>query len=342
MEKTAYEILGVSETATDEEIKKQYHTLMRNVHTDATAFKDLTEEERQECEKLVREYNDAYGKLHKGRRSSYDEELAQKRENRNSSSDVIYSEPSDFKTYYGSYDNQKFNQSSSESKKERPVGKSAAQKIIEQILMNQLDDLMRDILKSGFSFSGSYTVDPNQKLKQNYWKLKSEKEKLEKDLRTAEQEAEIEFMKKSSTNEIQLNIDFNNLFSQISSCELKRNTELASVQQNYVFKASKRFITKKKREKLRQQLEKEQEQINAKYNAMIEMYKEKQKQNRIELEKYQKDLRTAVESNPKVVKIKAELSRIQLEFNSMEEQLGYQTRTSDYTSSYGERSRVSV
>lgn len=227
---------------------------------------------------------------------------------------------------------------------ERPkpiVVSSPVSNILEKLVESRLQELF-DILGQNYSFCGSYTVDSSQKLRQDYWKLKSKRDKLERDLRTAEQDATIEFMKKSPTNEIQLNIDFRNLSSKIASFELKRNTDLASAQQNYVFKASKRFITQRKREMLKQQLEQEEAQVNAKYDMMIEMHREKQNQNRMKLGNYQKDVKKAVERDPHVLKIKEELSQVQFELNSIGERLGYQPRTSDYTSSYGERSRVSV
>ncbi len=339
MEKTAYEILGVSPTATDEEIKRQYHTLIKNVHSDTTSLKDLTEEERQKCEKLVREYNEAYGKLSKGKRADYDKDLAQRRE----ASNIINNKSSYSKASGFTSDNvQNHYKSEDKEKGERTVEKSDAQKIMEQILMKQLDELMKSIFKSGYSFSGSFTTDTNQRLKQDYWKLKSKRDKLEKDLRTAEQDATIEFMKKGPTNEVQLNIDFRNLSSKIASLEVKRNVDLVNAQQSYVSKASKRFITQRKREMLKQKLEQEEAQINAKYNMMIGMYKEKQNRNRMELEKYQKALKEAVRKDSRVLTIQTALSQVQLELNSIGERLGYQPRTSDYTSGYGERSRVSV
>ncbi len=341
MEKTAYETLGVSETATDEEIKKQYHTLMRNLHPDSTIQANLTPKHEEENLERVKEYNDAYSKLSKGKRADYDKKLAEERGSVKVSSNINYREPSDFKAW-NFYSEEDISYRKKDFTTQQKSKDSNIQRIIEQLLLNQIDDLMKDILNSGFSFSGSFTTDPKQELKQNYWKLKGQRETLERDLRMAEQEEEIEFMKKNSTNEIQLNMEFKNLSSKIVSFESKRNADLASAQQNYVFHASKRFVTRKKREKLRQQLAQEQEQINAKYNMMIEMYKEKQRRNRMELEKYRTNLKAAIEANPKVMKIKTELSKVQMEFNSIEMKLGYQAKTSDYTSSYGERSRVSV
>ncbi len=201
MKKTAYEILGVSEKAKDEEIKRQYHILMRSVHSDVTSLKDLTEEERQQCEKLVREYNEAYAKLSKGKRADYDRKLAQQRER----SRVINSESS-YSRAYGS------DRPRDKGKTGSATKKSDAHDIMNNILKQQLDEWMSRIFTGGYSFSGSFTTDPNEKLKQDYWNLKSKMEKLERDLRIAMQEVEIEFGKSESINEIQLNMEFEKFF----------------------------------------------------------------------------------------------------------------------------------
>ena len=99
MEKTAYETLGVSETATDEEIKKQYHTLMRNLHPDSTIQANLTPKHEEENLERVKEYNDAYSKLSKGKRADYDKKLAEERGTVKVSSNINYREPSDFKAW---------------------------------------------------------------------------------------------------------------------------------------------------------------------------------------------------------------------------------------------------
>lgn len=330
MEKTAYEILGVNENATDEEIKKQYHTLVRNVHSDVTSLKDLTEEERKQCEKLVREYNDAYGKLSKGKRVDYDRGLAQQR----GASRVIYEEPS--QKQYATAAETVWNDP------EEVVKRAAAKKAAEQILEEQFNDLFKNIFQSGFSFWGSVTPDPNQNLRQDYWKLKSKKEKLERDLRMAEQDARIEYMKQSSTNEIQLGIDSRNLVSKMSSFESKRNMELQGIRQNYFFKLNKRFMTDKKRQRLLQEQQQEEEKVNAKYNLLREQYESKRVKLEMDLAAYQKAEKSAVENNSKVQEIKGKLEAVQRKLDMVAVKLGYQAQTSDYTSSYGERSRVSV
>jgi len=330
MEKTAYEILGVSPTATDEEIKKQYHTLIRNVHSDATFLKDLTEEEREKCEKLVREYNGAYGKLSKGKRADYDRTLVQQR----GTSRVIYEEPV-----------QKQYTTATEfvwGDPEEVVRRAAAKKSAEKVFEEQFNDLFKNIFQSGFSFWGSVTPDPNQNLRQDYWKLKSEKEKLGRDLRMAEQDVRIEYMKQSSTNEIQLGIDSRNIVSRMSSSESKRNMELQGIRQNYFFKLNKRFMTDKKRQRLLQEQQQEEDKVNAKYNLLREQYESKRVKIEMDLAAYQKAEKAAIENNSRVQEIKGKLEAVQRKLDTIAVKLGYQAQTSDYTSSYGERSRVSA
>lgn len=113
--------------------------------------------------------------------------------------------------------------------------------------------------------------------------------------------------------------------------ELQRNSDLAGVRQDYIFGASKRFLTQKKREQLRQKLVQEQARINAKYDSLIQENKENQQQNRGKLKEYQQRLKVAIEEDPKVLEIKGKLFRIQTKLNSIEGRLGYQARTSDYT-----------
>ncbi|MCI9233291.1 MAG: DnaJ domain-containing protein [Bacilli bacterium] len=335
MERTAYEILGVSPTATDEEIKKQYHTLMRNLHPDATIKENLSPEQKEENLKRVKEYNEAFDSLSRGRRADYDKKLAQERGSKIETSDVVRSASSYENTQYTSSEHQTYYQPQEEVK-------SDARTNIEKIVLDQFDELFQNILNKGFTFSGSITNNSNQKLKQEYWKLKQEKENLEKQLKEAEQEAKIEFMKKSSTNDIQLNIEFGNLSSRIASFECDRNGELSGAQQNYFFRASRRFVTQKKCERLRQQLVEEENQINTKYNAIIEVYRRKQDENRKAVAKYQKELKQAIESDSKVLSVKRRLSQLQSRIDLLEEKLGYKTQSSGYASEYGEKSRVSV
>lgn len=78
MKKTAYEILGVSETASAEEIKRKYHLLMRNIHSDS--LENHSSSQPGIILVQIKSYNDAYEQLSKGKRTSYDLELFRVRE----------------------------------------------------------------------------------------------------------------------------------------------------------------------------------------------------------------------------------------------------------------------
>lgn len=83
--KTLYEILGVSETATSEEIKKAYRKLAKEHHPDTNS--DWTEEEKKMHAEIFSEITDAYEILiNEEARKEYDEKLKEKRSRRSSRS----------------------------------------------------------------------------------------------------------------------------------------------------------------------------------------------------------------------------------------------------------------
>lgn len=83
--KTLYEILGVSETATSEEIKKAYRKLAKEHHPDANS--KWTEEEKKMHAEIFSEIADAYEILiNEEARKEYDEKLKEKRTRRSSRS----------------------------------------------------------------------------------------------------------------------------------------------------------------------------------------------------------------------------------------------------------------
>mgnify|MGYP000008935492 FL=1 len=72
--KNLYEILGVSSTATKDEIKKKYRECAKKFHPDR--FATAPESEKQKAEKTFREINDAYSILSDDfKRKEYDEQL---------------------------------------------------------------------------------------------------------------------------------------------------------------------------------------------------------------------------------------------------------------------------
>lgn len=72
--KNLYEILGVSSTATKDEIKKKYRECAKKFHPDR--FATAPESEKQKAEKTFREINDAYSILSDdSKRKEYDEQL---------------------------------------------------------------------------------------------------------------------------------------------------------------------------------------------------------------------------------------------------------------------------
>ena len=83
--KTLYEILGVSETATSEEIKKAYRKLAKEHHPDTNS--DWSEEEKKMPAEIFSEIADAYEILiNEEARKEYDEKLKEKRTRRSSRS----------------------------------------------------------------------------------------------------------------------------------------------------------------------------------------------------------------------------------------------------------------
>lgn len=79
--KNLYEVLGVSSTATKDEIKKKYRECTKKFHPDK--FATASESEKQKAEKTFREINDAYSILSDdSKRKEYDEQL--RRENNSS------------------------------------------------------------------------------------------------------------------------------------------------------------------------------------------------------------------------------------------------------------------
>ena len=72
--KNYYKVLGVSRTATQEEIKKTYRKLAAQYHPDANV--DKTKEEQQEREEIFKKLNEAYEILgNEAKRKEYDLEL---------------------------------------------------------------------------------------------------------------------------------------------------------------------------------------------------------------------------------------------------------------------------
>lgn len=83
--KTLYEILGVSETATSEEIKKAYRKLAKEHHPDTNS--DWSEEEKKMHAEFFSEITDAYEILiNEETRKDYDEKLKEKRSKRSRTS----------------------------------------------------------------------------------------------------------------------------------------------------------------------------------------------------------------------------------------------------------------
>ncbi len=83
--KTLYEILGVSETATSEEIKKAYRKLAKEHHPDTNS--DWSEEEKKLHAEIFSEITDAYEILiNEETRKEYDEKLKEKRSKRSKTS----------------------------------------------------------------------------------------------------------------------------------------------------------------------------------------------------------------------------------------------------------------
>ena len=114
--KTLYEILGVSETATSEEIKKAYRKLAKEHHPDTNS--DWSEEEKKMHVEFFSEITDAYEILiNEETRKDYDEKLKEKRSKRSRTSknnSNYYEEDYDYEDDY-SYEYDYF------SKKKRKI-----------------------------------------------------------------------------------------------------------------------------------------------------------------------------------------------------------------------------
>jgi curved DNA-binding protein CbpA len=81
---THYSALGVSETATQTEIKRAYRALLKKIHPDTVVT--LSPELRRIAEGVTREIVEAYSVLSDpNRRSEYDRELAERRRESRSS-----------------------------------------------------------------------------------------------------------------------------------------------------------------------------------------------------------------------------------------------------------------
>ncbi len=77
-EETYYTALGVAETATGDEIKSSYRSLLKRIHPDTVST--LSEETRRRAEEATREMNEAYSVLSDPRkRAEYDFHLAEQR-----------------------------------------------------------------------------------------------------------------------------------------------------------------------------------------------------------------------------------------------------------------------
>ena len=69
MAKNYYEILGVSKTASDDELKKAYRSLSKKYHPDLQQGK--SDSEKKEAEEKFKEINDAYNTLKDSDKRSY-------------------------------------------------------------------------------------------------------------------------------------------------------------------------------------------------------------------------------------------------------------------------------
>lgn len=313
MNRNAYEVLDISPIASDEEIRKQYHTLIRRVHNDKTSLEEMTTGEREKCEAQVREYNDAYDKLKKGRRATYDASLGL---NKKHEEFTIYSKPITLRTK--SYVDFSEEYEDKVKRKKQNLGPEF-DAFIEQLFNNLFTTRVSDF--KGFSFQGSYTVDPSQKLQQEYWKLVSEKRKLEQDLKDAERDAKIAFYRKEPNIEYQIESERRNNFAELSSIELNKNTRLSEIEQDYLYKVSGRFVTNKKREKAKQALEKAQEKIMNEYNAAKKALEDKQRKLQSQKEAYEKSKEEFIKSDPKVQFFQKKNIRNWLRMDTIHEQL---------------------
>ena len=80
-EETYYTVLGVAETATANDIKRAYRSLLKKIHPDTVST--LSEETRRGAEDATREINEAYSVLSdQGQRAEYDFFLADQRKAR--------------------------------------------------------------------------------------------------------------------------------------------------------------------------------------------------------------------------------------------------------------------
>lgn len=62
-----YQILGVSESASDDEIKKAYRTLSRKYHPDA----NINNPNKEQAEEMFKQVQQAYDKIMKDRQNGY-------------------------------------------------------------------------------------------------------------------------------------------------------------------------------------------------------------------------------------------------------------------------------